>query len=235
MKQPIYLDYDHIVQSIISFKIESFFNDSYIVSLITEAFNRLNTVPRFSEFNTDTPKYGNISLFINGLFCYFIKNGVLQLNCVEKYRGWSKYSRFISDLLEILSKHDIRYKDLQVRYISIFEEISIFDKINGKVELNAFPKFENIKLSFSFVVAGKPEKGIGNPIAHIEARNWIPSRNGDEHASVVDITVKRDSVFNNKDVLLDAIEFYHEQEKNVFFSFISGSFINELGPHYSNE
>ncbi len=235
MKQPIYLDNDHIVESIISFKIVSFFNDSYIVSHITEALNRQNTNPQFNEFNTDTSKYGNISLFSNGVFSFFIKNGVLQLNCVEKYRGWSKYSKFLSDMLEILGTIEVKYKDLQIRYISIFEEISIFDKIDGNVKLNAFPNFENVKLSFSFAIVGNPEKSIRNPFAHIEARNWIPSRNGDEHASVVDITVQGNYEFNNKDVLFNAIEYYHEQEKNIFFSFISNNFINELGPHYPNE
>lgn len=237
INHPLYLEYDHIQDSIVRVEFKSKLDVEYLNQLVVEQLNARYVNDAFydvpmSESNRDTTDI----YFANNEFTFHIGRGFVEFNCSGAYTGWEKYIEFISVVLLVIAGNAIDMSRVAIRYISLFEDVTIFDKLKGKVELTSFPNFEGVELSFKFGIVGEPRKDVFNSIATVRVRNWMPARQGNRHASLVDIAVDGMVVYGMEyKTIMKNLMHIHDQEKHVFFSLISDNYIKELKPHYANE
>lgn len=227
---PIRLDNDHIIESIVKIDIITDYNSTFLTHRLLQVLNN-DVTDVFTRKDLTNNEGIDYCIFSNSKFSFVISTDNISFNCVDQYQGWNEYRAFIKLCIEVLSEMVKEFSGLRLRYISLFENISIFEKLNGKVTLNAFPDFENINLSFDFLIEGNKRLSISRPIASVKAQNRIPVH-GNDFASIVDISLESSFQYFNPEVVMRNIDHCHEQEKNIFFSFISQEFINELGPTY---
>ncbi|MCY7352561.1 MAG: TIGR04255 family protein [Cytophagaceae bacterium] len=155
----------------------------------------------------------------------------ISFNLLSGYPGWEEYRQTLERFLSPLFANKLigQVQRVGVRYISRFENVRIFDKINGIVQLNVVPsdargqvRLEFERSSFTSVitlVSGFP------PAPGMEA----------SYFSLIDIDIIKIYPADNSltyENIFDDLETAHNLQKDSFFSILSEPFIEELNPEY---
>ena len=217
--QPIYLDNDGLRDSVVEVTFDSPYNYLYIA-------NKIHDTQDYAGF--DVVPNNDCILLVNGIYRIQVLTGKISFNHIKEYQRWPNYSSFIQGVINILLKlNELSIVSLLIRYISVFQDISIFDNLNGrKMQLEAFPPIDGTEIRFNMSITDK-KMHLG--YATIRLTDNLPSRNKVQKASVVDLQIVANcNNFTQKETL----EFLHTEERNLFFSLLDKSFINSLGAHY---
>lgn len=214
---------DHLKDTVVSVFFETNFNRNYIHERIANLLMGKDGVILPGSKALDSP----------GALIYGLKNfrirldrGLIQFNCITNYPGWqsfgSEINRFLKSLSEILV-----YLKVQIRYISVFEGIRIFQHINGTINLKAFPPIMGEEYTFSVHIADdvNPAMTAFATVRLINDKPIMPQAT----ASFVDISLESKTDNNSIGTVL---EFIHKHEKLLFFTIITNEFTKSLGPTY---
>lgn len=243
MRQPLYLELDGLKDSVVeigiltNFKIHHL-NEILLNGLNTHYANSFNLIPTRERKIQES---GN-TVIVESAICannnhrVQITDDSIIFNMVDKYTRWANFSEFIYTCIEILIDYIDEITSVQIRYISTFEDTSIFDNLAGVVKLESYPRFAGSELNFQFGIAGKPSQHIRGSFAVVRLKNNIRIKNGDGTTSVVDVQVMTDlKNYEGKSRYVANLENIHVQEKNIFYSLLSDSFIERLKPHYDDK
>ncbi len=167
------------------------------------------------------------SIFSNGEVKIQVRreNNII-FNCIGEYIGWEKYFGIIKDVLTRLSTQNIfhSYDRVGVRYISKFDNISIFDKLKGSFNLVIPNKeFKNTTFRTEYMIDDK--RVIVNLSNNIQRKN--------EAYSLFDIDVLKG--FKNTlkiEELFEGIDETHKTQKETFFQILNENFLKSLNPEY---
>ncbi len=158
-------------------------------------------------------------------------SGEIIFNIHNNYCGWEYFSLFIESIVRRLFDEAFIsgvYR-IGLRYISQFENISIFDKVNAKISLNLVvgdvrgqARFELFKDDFFIFLSMENMRVF--PLEYSKA----------DFISIIDIDVIKDfsKIETSKLIVLKKIEDAHTIEKEIFFSLLKTDFLKSLNPEY---
>lgn len=220
---PKSLKYDHLKDTVVSVAFRTNYNRYFIhdriAGLLAEKGDVILPNPNTSD-SSGALIYG----FKN--FRIRMERGLIQFNCLTNYPGWQSYGTEIKHFLHSLSDILV-FGKVQIRYISMFEGIRIFQHINGTINLNAFPPIMGEEFSFSVNISDADNPKM-SALAIVRLINDRPIR-PQSTASFVDISLESIADNNNVGTVL---EFVHKHEKLLFFTIITNEFTKRLGPIY---
>lgn len=220
--QPKYLERDGLRDSLVEVYIK---NPTYLNTRIVKA---ILDGGGMEDFQTVEDSGSNSYFLQNEVFRVQVRTDYISFNNVKEYQRWPSYGGFIKNVMgRVLSLPDIEVGRQMIRYISMYPGVSIFDNLNGdKMHLNAFPQLDGTEIRFKMDIAD--EQGhLG--IATIRITDNLPSNKPEVKVSVVDIQI--DTTTDNEKQE-ETLEFLHTEERNLYFSLLSNSFIESLGAHY---
>ena len=214
---------DHLKDTIISVIFRTDYNREFIHGRIMKLLSESDGVIAPSADSLSKPE-----ALLYGLDNFRIRldRSQIQFNCITNYPGWELYGAQVQHVLQSLADVLV-LQNVQIRYISVFEGIRIFEHVNGTIHINAFPPILGEEYAFhvNVVDTGKPEMTAFATIRLTNSKAIAPQ----VKASFVDISLESKANNNNFQAVL---EFIHVYEKLLFFSIITEEFKNSLGPVY---
>ncbi|MCK4797503.1 MAG: TIGR04255 family protein [Spirochaetes bacterium] len=156
---------------------------------------------------------------------------VVTFNNSSPYIGWKKWSDYIINVLNDIKQTNVIniVERIGLRYINFFD-INILEKANLKIDINNdILKDESTSLRTEIIDSNFIK------ILHIGNSVNISVNNIAKNGSIIDIDCitnlndNENKFFNNyKDIFEEA----HKKEKELFYSLLKESFIQELEPIY---
>lgn len=199
-----------------------------IEQTIEEKLNSFNDGNKFSKI--PVIEKGEVvpgrTFFANDVYRIMVEKGTLSFNIVKDYPTWNPYKNFIRVVIEtLLDKLVITRVD--VRYMSHFGNIPLFDNIDGNIKLNHLQAFQGARYSFQCNATDEmPGRLPAVATVNLTDRNQVAPG---QLESIIDITVASQV---NMGVALDdvirTLDFVHICEKHLFFTVISDEFYNQL-------
>jgi len=196
--------------------------------------NQVFRLPDGNEFNFGQFQAG----FFQGGFFLDKKESVkvtvsantLVFNTFKSYPGWEVMLSVISETVRIMFEKGITesIQRIGVRYISQFDDISIFEKLKMSFGLNISNKsFSTTQIRSEFDDEGF--KIILNLLNNFERAD----NNTQRKFSTMDIDVIRIFESSSKiGEIIDSIDKAHFKQKSTFFSLLSEEFLKTLNPEY---
>lgn len=161
--------------------------------------------------------------FINtavGVKIQIMPNQIL-FNCIDRYIGWSSYSKVIYTILENLYSTGIirNVECINLRYISVLPEHEIYKKLNLKFDCPIHDDDNDVQsLSFERMFEHKNIRLIISQ----ESQN-----------SSIDVAVMQDDLdISTTDDTKSKMEELHMLEKALFFSLLTDEYLESLNPQY---
>lgn len=220
---PFKLELDGLSNALVNISFNSVYQSNYIVDNViglldqSEEFDSLQIIPS---------KDADGILVANSKYRFQLNQNVISFNFVSRYLGWSDYKLFITKLLTQLEKF-VGFEKTAIRYISGFENISLFSNLDGYIKLNQLPPFYGTEFHFGFQI----QDGAYHDVSDVRITDKLAIQN-DKSMSVMDITMTSTKTCGSLDEVLSQLEFLHKHEKNVFFLLLKEDFVNKLGPTY---
>lgn len=166
--------------------------------------------------------------FANKTYRVMVVKDSLSFNIVRTYPTWKPYREFVKGVVENLLPK-VTFVDLNVRYMSHFGNIPMFDNIDGSIYFNNIQTFQGAQYSFPCTVTDDVPGRIPAQAKVIlsDRVEVVPG----QLESMVDITVANAFVrgVSSGDVM-NSLDFVHICEKHLFFTLISDEFYNKLKP-----
>lgn len=231
---PVYLEIDNIKDSIITLRYSSNYNVDFMNSIVLPILQQFDgdteQIPQKKLVYRSDGKSEEVQTFFytNSSFKVQVNQSSIAFNCVGKYNGWAYFSKLVSDVINGLNDY-ADWSGCQIRYISFHENVSIFDELDGTVELNRFPRIDGSEINFSFSIPKYDGTTNQVEIAHVTVRLKNNLRTNVSLYSVVDISL---DIPSSKDDIKENLSFIHNEEKKVFFSLLSKKMVDSLKPHY---
>lgn len=226
---PKSLKHCYIENSIVQFNYKTPFFWKYVQQKIVESMTangfELDEYPLVGdEMGAESPKE-KMSFFTDRIFKFLVEGRRISFNCVSDYPGWTSYSHFIRMAMQAMPAQDLNIKSVYIRYISRYDEVPIFQKLDGSVSMNQFQDVNGAEIRF-------PVKEANGISGLVRLTNMMLSNDGLHQASFADVELSYSFNTNNIDEALTACDMIHESEKKNFFRTISEEFVQELGPTY---
>lgn len=210
------------------------FNTEYrqevIEQTVEDYLNGLGGEDRFSKM--PAIENGNIIpnrvFFANNLYRVMVVKDSLSFNIVRAYPRWQPYREFVKGIVELLL-NKVAFIDLNVRYMSHFGNIPLFDNIDGSIYFNNIQTFQGAQYSFPCSVTDDVPGRIPAQAKVIlsDRVEVVPG----QLESMIDITVANGFVSGvSSDDVMRSLDFVHVCEKHLFFTLISDAFYNSLKP-----
>lgn len=217
-----------IENSVVRFAFTSPFHRLYIQDQVVKAFKEAGfELEEYRAINERSlnPNDSNqkISFFSNGTLKFIVERQAISFNCVSSYPGWSKYNEFIHLALNAIPTEKLCFTEVDIRFISTYN-LAIFDKLDGKVELNWFKDINGAEIRFP--ASGKDFMGL------VRVTNLLLSNDGSSQKSFVDVEIRTHLREGTIEDAFNGCKMIHQEEKNHFFQLLSLDFVNELGPIY---
>lgn len=162
-------------------------------------------------------------------FIIQIGPNVFNLANTKPYCGWSNFSQKIEDCYKKISEIDIMSKHIStaIRYLNIFEEPNIFEKMNMEIQLAG-------------KIVGQEHIDFVTLIPHHKAKSRLKITTfaniqlHDEKKNIIGSIIDIDTVFtmNNASEFKNSIQYVHDKQKKLFFSSLKQDFIESLGAKY---
>lgn len=243
MEQPLYLEHNGIKDSLVEIGIVTNYriqhlNEILITGLNLKYENAFNLIPireRKNSENGDTIIVEN-AMCASDTYKVQVSEDKISFDIVEHYTGWADYSAFIFGCIDILQECLLDIVSVEVRYISTFNDVSIFDNVAGIIKLECYPRLAGSEFNFQFGIPGQPSRQLKGAYAIVRLKNNIPTLEEKGSTSVVDVQVIANLTnYGGLTRYKQNLENIHSQEKNIFYSLLSDSFIQSLKPHYANQ
>lgn len=166
--------------------------------------------------------------FANKTYRVMVIKDSLSFNIVRSYPTWQPYREFVKGVVEILQK-TVTFIDLNVRYMSHFGNIPLFDNIDGSICFNNIQTFQGAQYSFP-CTASDDVPGRIPAQAKVILSDRVEVVPG-QLESMIDITIASGFVPGvSSDDVMRCLDFVHICEKHLFFTLISDAFYNNLKP-----
>ncbi len=150
---------------------------------------------------------------------------VISIASFPKYNGWEKFSERIFNILNKIEKTGVIKNVLRlgIRYINFFE-LDIFKNINLNIEIN------NETINYQSTVI-RTEFNKERFTSTLQVANNVSHE--ERYGSIIDIdtvfSLNLDNFFSEKELIINQ---GHQIEKQLFFSILKDSFIENLKPEY---
>lgn len=210
------------------------FNTEYrqevIEKTVEDYLNAIQTEDRFSkipaiENGTVVP---DRVFYANTTYRVMVVKDSLSFNIVRTYPTWQPYRVFVKGLVEILL-NKVTFIDLNVKYMSHFGNIPLFDNIDGAIYFNNIQTFQGAQYTFLCSVTDDfPGRIPAQAKVLLSDRvEVVPG----QFESMIEITVASGFVPGvSSDDVIRCLDFVHVCEKHLFFTLISDAFYNSLKP-----
>lgn len=223
LRIPKSLEDDHLRDTVISLIFRTNYNREFIHDRIMSVLSEKEGViaPGVDALSkSDALLYGIDNFRIR------LSSSQIQFNCISNYPGWEVFGSQVKGFLQSMAGF-MEFQNVQIRYISMFEGIRIFQHINGTIHIKSFPPILGEEYAFHVNVkdAQYPELSAFATVRLTNEKVILPQST----ASFVDISLESKADNNNYQTVL---EFIHRHEKLLFFSIITEEFKNSLGPTY---
>lgn len=226
---PTRLDHDGLNNAIVIVNFSTNYNEPFLVKALIDHNSSIMVDEDLVQIpdpkgDKNNPQY----LLANSVYRLQITSASILFNFTRQYTLWVNYLPFIKSCLDILSNYIVCHS-AQINYISGFENVSIFDNIDGSISLNYLPRFAGSEFKFSCQVNEKRDHRKLESMASIRITDNIMT-GPESTTSIVDISlsggVKPDSN------IIEYIDFLHHHQKNLFFLIVKSQFVDSLGAHY---
>ena len=237
---PISLRQNHLQDSIIAFRYLTDYSTTYIETRLLQFLSQ-NNINGFEKLRNKEQKKleanSNIEYLVvkryfyaNRKYILEVNDNKIKLNCTKEYVGWADYSHYVEKILDFLDSIHVEIETIQMQYISTFPDTDILGAVDGSIKLNCYPRLLGTQFRFKMPI-GDPA-GRYNPLnAIVVLTNYVQSKQdgNNQKFSYIDINL----LSNIGDVpIREVVEHMHQQEKNLFFSMMSKTFIDSLEPIY---
>ena len=226
---PTSLEHCYIENSIVQFNYKTPFFWKYVQQKIVESMTakgfELDEYPLVGDEMGKELSKEKMSFFTDREFKFLVEGRCISFNCVSDYSGWARYSFFIRMAMQAMPVQDLEFKSVYIRYISRYDGVPIFQKLDGGVSMNQFQDVNGAEIRF-------PVKEVNGISGLVRLTNMMQSIDGQHQASFADVELSYSLNTNSIDEALTACDMIHESEKKNFFRTISEEFVHELGPTY---
>ena len=226
---PKSLEHCYIENSIVAFNYQTPYFWKYVQQKIVESMTAngfvLDEYPVTGIEIDEKPSKDKMSFFTDREFKFLVEGRRITFNCVSGYPGWVKYRRFIQMAMRAIPAQDLEFKSVFIRYISRYDEVPIFQKLDGRVVMNQFQDVNGAEIRF-------PVKEANGIRGLVRLTNMMLSNDGQHQASFADVELSSPLNTSSVEDALEACEKIHVSEKENFFRTISEDFVRELGPSY---
>ena len=228
-KLPISIENDGLTDAVVALAYKPLYSREVVEDKLIEYLNR-RIKPEFSFVpapQNDANKRAGITRFIaNRDFRIQFSETMVMTNIVNHYAGWERYSELLEIILEVLE--GVAYKVVYVRYVSLFDNVSIFDQVEGNgLRITTLPQFYGTEFNFRCNIEDSSNR---KGVATIRLTN--NKQFSERNASVVDIMVESKLPDEKTKTARGYLNFLHFHEKNLFFLMMKEDFINQHNPVY---
>lgn len=230
---PKKIENDGLVNAVVNIHFKTNYNGAYIDLKLNEFL-----VSKSGDWQKiDAPNAGKVvggvtvpvCFYANQLYKIQLVDSELAFNFTTSYPGWDDYCDLIKRVCEVL-KDDIVIVDIRVNYISVFNNLKIFDFIDGTIKLNNLPQFYGTQYNFRCQVQNE-KKYVATAELSLTNEDPIPNSFTDgkqDTQSIVNI-----SVFgNSNEDYIDFLNFLHETERDLFYRIVNQEFVDSHKPTY---
>lgn len=228
-KLPISIDNDGLSDAVVALAYKPKYDSEIIEENLIEALNK-RFKPEFvfvpAPQNKVNEKAGIKRFIANHDFRIQFSRTMVMTNIVSHYAGWANYSELLKVIMEVLD--GVAYNVAYVRYVSLFDNVSIFDQVEGGgLRITTLPDFQGTEFNFRCNIDDANQR---HGVATIRLTNnkVLPERT----ASVVDIMVEAQLPNTSPQTAWEYLHFLHYHEKNLFFLMMKEEFINLHNPVY---
>lgn len=228
-KLPISIENDGLSDAVVALGYKPLYSREVLEEKLIIELNKHFT-PEFkfvpSPQNEANIRAGITRFIANSNFRIQFLDNMVMTNMVFRYLGWTSYLELLKVVMSVLG--DVAYKVAYVRYVSLFEDVSIFDQIEGDgLRITTLPRFQGTEFNFRCSVENSSHPNV---VATVRLTNekQIEQRK----ASVVDIMVEAKLPTEQRADAWDYINYLHYHEKNLFFLMMKEEFINKHNPRY---
>lgn len=217
-----------LLDTIVNLHYKSEFSQNTVEEIIEEKLNSLAGGSLFAKI--PVIEKGEVvkgrTFFANDVYRIMVVGDVLSFNIVKTYPTWLHYRDFVRNVITtVLDKITVTHVD--VRYLSHFGDIPLFENIDGSIMLAHLQAFQGARYSFQCNVTDEiPGRIPAQATVNLTDRNQVAPG---QLESIIDIAVVSGV---NMGVALDDImrtlDFVHICEKHLFFTIISEAFYNQL-------
>jgi len=227
-----------IIEAVVEIRFKSKLPSDAIFGIIYNEFkNDYKTLQKLpilqlpEEVRSKDPnlKYQPYYKLITDNFILQIGPHILSLVNIGSYVGWQKFFEKIIETFSRINKLAIisKINRLGIRYINFFE-LNIFEKINLKFYLSD-NTFSAQQITFKSTI------NTGKFLSNLQILNngIITVNNLQKTGSVIDIDTYTQN--ENKDIfstLTNLLNEGHLEEKKLFFTLLTDSFLKNLNPEY---
>lgn len=236
---PIRISPDGLKDTIVQVHFSTDYNYSKLDTTLKEVLDELNPdgFNRFpigkadNKLRTEGQYIGDVNQYFysDGITKVLIDGSTISFNSVNGYPGWENYRNLI---LGVLHKWDsiVSYKSVIIRYISIFENQSIVEVLDGSIHLNELKIFNGS--TFSFNCHASNEDFQANVVVRLSEMASTPKGLASISDIMVMSIVKDNSNFED---IRKTLDYVHLTEKDVFFKLLKYEYVKSLNPVWSNE
>lgn len=226
MKIPKKLGNCTIENSLYVFEFTTPFNRQYIEDTILSKFAQNDRhFERYPLANEPSNKDNSaLSCYTDHVFKFIVEDNRITFNIVDKYPQWAAMGSFIVEVITNFPSEGLSFKSVTTRYISRYENIPLFNNLNGEVHLNAFNHIFGAELRYPLVY-GQQIKGL------VRITNLLP-QGKNLFSSFADVEIHKELQNGNIEDALTSCNEIHTLEKENFFKLLSEDFLNSLNPEY---
>ncbi len=237
---PISLRQNHLQDSIIVFRYLTNYSTTYIETNLLQ-FLKKNNISDFEKIRKKDHKKletnSNIEYLVvmryfyaNRKYILEVNDNEIKLNCTKEYVGWNNYLHYVDKILDFLDSIQVEFETIEMQYISTFPDTDILGAVDGAIKLNNYPRLEGTQFRFKMPIGD--QEGRYNPLySTVVMTNYVQSRQEGQNQKLSYVDINLLSTIGDVPIR-EMVEHIHQQEKNLFFSMMSKTFIDSLGPIY---
>lgn len=229
-EMPLRIENDGLANALVILTYSSNYNREYIEARIQATLNDIFKT-NFQKVMMPQPvtiEGEQIDHFIaNRDFRIQVTKSMININIVKNYIGWQNYSSLIRAILDSLND-DVIYHVAQIRYMSLFDDMSIFKELDGEFKFEHIPVFYGTQLNFR-CNANNEQNGMH---CVLTVRITDKAQIGERLHSIIEICAETKLENANKQKTFENLNYLHYNEKRMFFTLLKESFINQHNPVY---
>lgn len=219
---------DCLLDAMVNLHFQTEYNQEVIEKLIEDNLNKRDDGKKYAKI--PVIKQGvvvpNRVFFANDVYRILVEKNTISFNIYKSYPTWKPYRDFIRSILEVLIEKVI-ITNVDVRYLSHFGNIPLFEKIDGKIHLNYLQAFQGAQYSFQCNATDDTPGRIPAlaTVVLTDRREIAPG----QLESLIDIAVSNNVIQGVAlDDVMRSLDFVHICQKHLFFTIISKDFFDKL-------
>lgn len=237
---PMSLRQNHLQDSIIVFRYLTDFSTTYIETRLLQFLSQ-NNISDFEKLRKKEQKKLEMNsdreylvvkryFYANRKYILEVNDNEIKLNCTKEYVGWNNYWYYVEKILDFLDSIQVEFKTIEMQYISTFPDTDILGAVDGSIKLNCYPRLEGTQFRFNMPIGD--QEGRYKPLySTVVLTNYVQSKQEEQNQKLSYIDINLLSTIGEIPIR-EMVKHIHQQEKNIFFSMMSKTFIDSLEPIY---